>query len=73
MSTLDVAILNKKTVAEKFFLLAGVAMKTFFTLSYGAAELANVLVIHARDLGSNLDTDRKYFLILLVSHLDSNL
>jgi hypothetical protein len=27
----------------------------------GMAELANASVIHPRDLGSNLSTDRKYF------------
>jgi hypothetical protein len=37
------------------------------------AELANALVIHSKHLGSNLGIDRKYFLILLVSHMNSNL
>jgi hypothetical protein len=36
------------------------------------AELANASVILSRDLGSNLGTKRKYFLILLVSHLGVN-
>jgi hypothetical protein len=36
-------------------------------------RLANASVDHSRDLGSNLGTDRKYFLILLVFHLNSNL
>jgi hypothetical protein len=37
------------------------------------AKLDNVSVIHPRGLGSNLSTERKYFLILFVSHLNSNL
>ncbi len=32
-------------------------------LSSGVAELANVSVVHPRDPGSNLRTDRKYFLL----------
>jgi hypothetical protein len=34
------------------------------------AELANVSVVHPRAPGSNLGTDRKYFLILFVSNLN---
>jgi hypothetical protein len=41
--------------------------------SSGVAELANASVVHPRDLGSNLSKDRKYFLNLLVSYLNSNL
>ncbi len=41
--------------------------------SGGVAELANVSVIHPRDPDSNLGTDRKYFLIMFVSHLNSNI
>jgi hypothetical protein len=37
------------------------------------AELANVSGIHPRDLCSNLGIDRKYYQILFVSHLNSNL
>jgi hypothetical protein len=37
------------------------------------AELANASVVHFRDRGSNLGTDRKYFLTLFVSHLIPNL
>jgi hypothetical protein len=33
----------------------------------GMAELAKVSVVHPRDPGSNLGSDRKYFLILFVS------
>jgi hypothetical protein len=39
----------------------------------GMAKLANASVIHPRDPGSNLSRDIKYFLILFVSHLNSNL
>jgi hypothetical protein len=42
-------------------------------MSNGMADLANVYVVHPRDQGSYLSTDRKYFLILLVSHLNSNM
>ena len=43
-------------------------------MSRGKAELANLSVIHPRDLGSNLGTDRKYFLLCLCRmHLNSNL
>jgi hypothetical protein len=38
-----------------------------------AAELANASVVHPRDPGSNLGTDTKYFLILFLLHLNSNL
>ncbi len=31
-------------------------------------ELANASVVHPRDLGSNLGTDRNYFLILLITY-----
>ncbi len=41
--------------------------------SIGMAELANESVVHPRDPGSNLGTDRKYFLNLFVSHLNSNM
>jgi hypothetical protein len=41
--------------------------------SHGIAELADASVIHPRDSGLNLDIGRKYFLILFVSHLNSNL
>jgi hypothetical protein len=37
------------------------------------AEVSNASVVLPRDPGSNLGTDRKYFLVLLVSHLNSNL
>jgi hypothetical protein len=37
------------------------------------SECTNASVVHPRDRGSNLDSDRKDFLILLVSHLNSNL
>jgi hypothetical protein len=37
------------------------------------AELANASVVHPSDLGSNLNKDWKYFLILFVLHLNSNL
>jgi hypothetical protein len=40
---------------------------------HGMADLANASVLHPRDLGSNLDIERKYFLVLFVSHLSSNL
>jgi hypothetical protein len=40
--------------------------------SDGMAELANMYVVHFRDPDSNLGTDRKYFLILFVLHLNSN-
>jgi hypothetical protein len=39
----------------------------------GMAELADVSVVHVRDLGSSLGTDSKYFLVLFVSHLNSNM
>jgi hypothetical protein len=38
----------------------------------GMAELGNVPVVHHRYRGSNLGIDWKYFLILYVSHLNSN-
>jgi hypothetical protein len=41
--------------------------------SGSVAELANVSVIHPTYSGSNLGTDRKYFLILFTSHLNPNL
>jgi hypothetical protein len=37
------------------------------------AELVNAFIIHPRDPGSNLSIDGKYFIILLVSQLNSNL
>jgi hypothetical protein len=37
------------------------------------AELANAFVVHLRDLGSNQDIGRKYFLIQFVLHLNLNL
>jgi hypothetical protein len=37
------------------------------------AELANASVVRPRDPGSNLGVDRKYFLQILLSHLNSNL
>jgi predicted transcriptional regulator len=37
------------------------------------AELANASLLHCRDPGSNLGADRKYFHILFVSNLNSNL
>jgi hypothetical protein len=43
------------------------------TESGGLAELAKVSVIHQRDWGSNLGSDRKYCFILFVSNLNSNL
>jgi hypothetical protein len=36
------------------------------------AQLANESVFHPRYLGYNLRTDRKYFQILFVSHLNPN-
>jgi hypothetical protein len=36
-------------------------------------ELAKAFVVHPRDLGSKLSSDRKYFLILFVSNLNSNI
>jgi hypothetical protein len=42
-------------------------------LSGSMAELANVSVVHPKDPCSNLCTDRKYFLILFVLHLNLNL
>jgi hypothetical protein len=41
-------------------------------LSGGVADLANLSVVHPGDPGPNLGTDRKYFLSLFVSHLNSN-
>ena len=40
--------------------------------SIGIAESANASFVHPRDPGSNLGTDRKYFLILFVCHLNQN-
>jgi hypothetical protein len=42
-------------------------------MSGGEAELTKVSVVHPRDPGSNLSYDRKYFLILFLSHLKPNL
>jgi hypothetical protein len=39
----------------------------------GVAELAKASSDHTRDPGSNLSSDRKYFLILFVSHLNPNM
>jgi hypothetical protein len=39
----------------------------------GMAELANTSVVHLADAGSNLGINRKYFLILFLSHSNSNL
>jgi hypothetical protein len=41
--------------------------------SGGVAELAKESVINPKGLDSNLSSDRKYFLILFVSHLNPNL
>jgi hypothetical protein len=41
--------------------------------SGSVAELVKASVNHPRDPGSNLGSDRKYFLILFVSHLNPNL
>jgi hypothetical protein len=38
----------------------------------GIGELANASVVHPTELSSNLGIDRKYFLILFVWHLNSN-
>jgi hypothetical protein len=48
-------------------------LKTSKLRSSGMAELANASVVHSRDLGSNLSTDRKYLIIMFVSHLNSYL
>jgi hypothetical protein len=37
------------------------------------AELANASVVYSGDPGSNLGMDRKYFLILFVLYVNSNL
>jgi hypothetical protein len=37
------------------------------------AKLADASVVHPKDPGTNFGTDRKYFIILFVSHLNSNL
>jgi hypothetical protein len=37
-----------------------------FVAKWQLAELFKASVIHPRDVGSNLGTDRKYFLILFV-------
>jgi hypothetical protein len=42
-------------------------------LSGGMADSAKASGIHPRDQGSNLGIDRKYILILFVSHFNSNL
>jgi hypothetical protein len=39
----------------------------------GVLALANASLVHPRDPGSNLSIDRQYFLVLFVSHLNSNL
>jgi hypothetical protein len=39
-------------------------------VSGSAAEMVNLSAVHPRDQISNLETDRKYFLILLVSHFN---
>jgi hypothetical protein len=41
--------------------------------SGGKAELTNPSVVHLRDMGSNLSTDKKYVLILFVMNLNLNL
>jgi hypothetical protein len=47
--------------------------KDKFKQSGGMAELANASVAHTKDQGSNLGIDRKYFLILFVPQLNSNM
>jgi hypothetical protein len=42
-------------------------------LSGGAAELANVSIVHPRDPSSNIGTDRKYCHFMFVPHLKSKL
>ncbi len=39
----------------------------------GMTELTNLYVVHSRDPDSNLGTDKKYFFLLFVSHLNANL
>jgi hypothetical protein len=45
----------------------------FLRAAGGVAELASASKVYPRGPGSSLCTDRKYFLILLVIHLNSNL
>jgi hypothetical protein len=42
-------------------------------LSGSVSELSSMLVFHPKNPGSNIGIDRKYFLVLFVSHLNSNL
>jgi hypothetical protein len=43
------------------------------TQSGSKAKLAKASIVHPRDPGSNLSSDRKYFIILFVPHLNPNL
>jgi hypothetical protein len=45
----------------------------YFKKDCSMAELTKVSAVLPRELGSNLGKDRKYFLNLFVSHLNSNL
>jgi hypothetical protein len=47
-------------------------LKSFVSIG-GVAELINEFVVYLRDWSSNLGTDRKYFNILFVLHLNPNL
>jgi hypothetical protein len=64
------AVLRIAYSNQKKFLWNG---KTPCKLEGNNAGLAKAFVIHPRDSISNLSSDRKYFLILFVSHLNPNL
>ncbi len=63
----------KNNLKKLNFLLSQASTSAQKGKSGGVVELTKATVVGPRDLGSNLSSDKKYFLILFVSHFNPNL